>query len=234
VHEIEPDGPIDRTTSSLGLWPWVLLAQKNGISVEQFCERAAIEVSALRDPEVRFAQPVVNRVAEIAYAQFGPGAAMHAALLVEAGHFHLLELIARSAPTVKDGLEQGCRFFPLLHDGGHLRCEPFAGGFVALRWQGPRSYAVHHGYIELTFAVAVLGIYRETAQTAITPAEIGFSHAAPDDRALHARVLGVEPRFDADDDYVLFGRELCALRLTRENAAVHEAATRAGSESLDG
>jgi hypothetical protein len=233
VQVREPDGPIERTTSSLGLWPWVLLAQKNGVSVEQFCERAAVDVSALRDAEVRFAQPVVNRVAEIAYAQFGPGAAMHAALLVEAGHFNLLELIARTAPTVKDGLFQGCRFFPLLHDGGRLRCEPLAGGAVALRWQAPRSYAVHHGYVELTFAVAVLGIYRETAQTALAPDEIGFRHAAPDDRALHARVLGVEPRFDAGDDYAIFSRELCALRLTRENAAVHAAAARAGCESLD-
>ena len=229
----EADGPIDRTTTSLGLWPWALLARRNGMSVEEFCDEADIDVSALRDPGRRFAQPVANRVAELAYAQFGPGAAMHAGLCVEAGHFNLLELIARTAPMVKDGLEQGCRFFPLLHDGGHLHCEPLGGGAVALRWHPPQSYSVHHGYVELTFAVALLGIYRETAQRMVVPEEIGLRHAAPDDRALHARVLGIEPRWGAGDDYVIFGRAMCALRLTRENAAVHAAAARAGNDLLD-
>jgi hypothetical protein len=228
-----PDGPIERTTSSLGLWPWVQLAVSEGLSVAQFCELVELEESALRDPAVRFSQPVADRVGRIVYERFGPGAAMNAALLIEAGHFQLLELIARSAPTVRDGIERGCRFFPLLHHGGHLSSEPLAGDRVALRWEPPQSYGVHHGYIELTFAVALVGIRRETAQPGAAPDEIWFSHDGPDDAALHARVLGAQPRFGMPEDHVIFGAAMAALPLTRQNAEVHRAAAEAGEELLD-
>jgi hypothetical protein len=231
-----PDGRIERTTASFGLWPWVQLAVNKGESVERFCKLAGIAESALRDPGVRFSQPVTNRVAELAYRRYGSGAAMDAGLLVEAGQFHLLELIARSAPSVQKGIEYGCIFFPLLHDGGHLHYEPLADGRVALRWEPPQSYVVHYGYIELTFAIALLGIRRETAQPDANPDEVWFRHAGPEGpehRALHARVLGVQPRFGMPEDHVIFGAAMAALRLTRENAAVHRAASEAGAAALE-
>ena len=228
------DGPIERTTASFGLWPWALLAEREGTSIERFCELAGISQSALRDPGVRFSQPVCNDVAELAYELFGPGAAMQAALLNEAGHFQLLELIVRTAPNIEVGLERGCLFFPLLHDGGHLHCERLAHGRIALCWNPPQSYPVHHGYVELTFAVALVGIRRETGASAASAEEVWFTHPAPDDLELHRRVLGVEPRFGMSQDRAIFGAEVTALRLTRENAAVHSAATEAGTEFLGG
>jgi len=228
-----PDGPIERTTASFGLWPWIQLAVSEGERLEDFCALLDIEQSALRDLGVRFSQPVSNRAAQLAFTRFGPGAAMNAALLVEAGQFALLELIARSAPTVKRGLELGCHFFPLLHDGGHLYYEPLMGRRAALRWDPPQSYLVHHGYVELTFAVALLGIRRETARPDAVPDEVWFRHEAPDDRALHTRVLGVEPRFGMPEDHVIFGAAMAALHLTRDNAAVHRAAAEAGAAVLD-
>jgi hypothetical protein len=230
---VRPDGRIERTTASFGLWPWAQLAMSRGESVERFCKLAGIAESALRDPGVRFSQPVTNRVAHVAFTHFGPGAAMEAALLVEAGQFHLLELITRSLPNVRMGLEYGCIFFPLLHDGGHLSYEALPGGRAALRWNPPQSYVVHYGYVELTFAIALLGIRRETARPDATPDEIWFRHAAPDDRAVHARVLGLEPRFGMPEDHIVFGAAMASLRMTRENAAVHRAAAEAGAAVLD-
>ena len=228
-----PDGPVERTTSSLALWPWVKLGLHEGLSVERFCVLAGIEESALRDPATRFSQPTSDRVAQLAWERFGPGAAMQAALLIEPGQFQLVELIARSGSTVKDGVEDGCRYFPLLHDGGHLVYERLAGGRVALRWDPPQSYPVHHAFVELTFAVLVVGIRRETAQQAIAPDEVWFRHPAPDDRAVHTRVLGVEPRFGMPEDHVIFSAEVAALHLTRENAALHRAAIEASRPLLD-
>jgi hypothetical protein len=228
-----PDGRIERTTASFGLWPWIKLAVSNGESLEDFCDLADIEQSALRDMGVRFSQPVSNRVAQLAYERFGPGAAMQAGLRVEAGQFALLELITRSAPTVKHGLELGCHFFPLLHDGGRLRYEPLSGGRAALRWDPPQSYVVHQGYVELTFAVALLGIRRETTRPDAIPDEVWFRHEAPDDLVLHTRVLGIEPRFGKPEDHVIFGPDMAALRLRRDNAAVHRAAAEAAAAVLD-
>src|SRR4051812_16376321 len=73
-----PDGRIDRTTASFGLWPWVRLAVSKGHDVEHFCELAGIEQSAVRDLGVRHSQPVSNRVAQLAYTWFGSAAAMEA------------------------------------------------------------------------------------------------------------------------------------------------------------
>ena len=228
-----PDGRIDRTTASFGLWPWVRLAVSKGDSVEHFCELAGIEQSAVRELGVRFSQPVSNRVAELAYTLFGQTAAMEAGLLVEAGQFALLELIVRSTPSVRKGLEYGCLFFPLLHDGGHLCYEPLAGGRVALRWDPPQSYTVHHGYVELTFAVALLGIQRETARPDARPDEVWFRHEAPDDLSFHTDVLGVEPRFGMPEDHVIFGASMAALRPMRANAELCRAAADAGAALLD-
>jgi hypothetical protein len=228
-----PDGRIERTTASFGLWPWVRLAVSKGDSVEQFCQLAGIAQSAVRDLGVRFSQPVSNRVAQLAYTRFGRSAAMEAGLLVEAGQFALLELIVRSTPTVRHGLKYGCLFFPLLHDGGHLCYEPLSGGRAALRWDPPQSYVVHHGYVELTFAVTLLGIRRETARPDAMPDEVWFRHDAPDDLSTHTRVLGVEPRFGMPEDHVIFGASMAELRPTRANAALHRAAADAGAAALD-
>jgi hypothetical protein len=157
---------------------------------------------------------------------------MEAGLLVESGQFALLELIVRSTPTVRKGLEFGCLFFPLLHDGGHLCYEALAGGRAALRWDPPQSYPVHHGCVELTFEVALLGIRRETARPDATPDEVWFRHEAPDDLSLHTRVLGVEPRFGMPEDHVIFSAPVAAMRLTRANAATYRAAVEAGAAAL--
>jgi hypothetical protein len=230
---VRADGRIDRTTASFGLWPWVQLAVSKGDSVEHFCELAGIEQSAVRDLGVRFSQPVSNRVAQLAYTRFGAAAAMEAGLLVKAGQFALLELIVRSTPTVRKGLAYGCFFFPLLHDGGHLCCESLAESRAALRWDPPQSYVVHHGYVELTFAVTILGIRRETARPDAMPDEVWFRHDAPDDLSLHTRVLGIEPHFGMPEDHVIFGASMAALRPMRANAEVHRAAADAGTAALD-
>jgi AraC-type transcriptional regulator len=227
------DGRIDRTTASFGLWPWVRLAESKGDSIEQFCELAGIAESAVRELGVRFSQPVSNRVAQLAYTRFGPSAAMEAGLLVKAGQFALLELIVRSTPSVSKGLEYGCLFFPLLHDGGHLCYDPLADGGAALRWEPPQSYAVHHGYVELTFAVTLLGIRRETGCPDALPEEIWFRHDAPDDLSFHRRVLGVEPRFGMPEDHVIFGASMAALRPMRADDALHRAAADAGAAVLE-
>ena len=97
----KPDGRIERTTASFGLWPWMQLAVSKGEKIDEFCRLAGIAESAVRDLGVRFSQPASNRVAQLAFAHFGSGAAMEAGLLVEAGQFALLELIVRSLPNVR-------------------------------------------------------------------------------------------------------------------------------------
>jgi len=228
----EPESA-QNTTASFGLWPWVELARRSGMSVEEFCDLADVAPTAVRDAGMRFSQGVANRVAQLAYEHFGVEAAMAAALTVEAGQFSLLELIARTATTVADGLATGCRFFPLLHRGGQLIHEPAADGAHALRWQPPAEFEVHHGYVELTFAVALRGIRRETSHEALFPLEVWFTHEAPGQLELHEQVLGKAVRFAMPHDRMVLGADMAALPLTRGNAEIHKAAKKVASTLLE-
>jgi hypothetical protein len=228
----EPDSARN-TTASFGLWPWVELARRSGMSVEEFCDLADVAPTALRDAGMRFSQGVANRVAQLAYDHFGVEAAIAAALTVEAGQFSLLELIARTAATVADGLETGCRFFPLLHSGGTLLHETATDRSHALRWQPPEDFEVHHGYVELTFAVALIGIRRETSNEALFPLEVWFRHEASSQLELHEQVLGPAIRFAMPHDRMVLGADVAALPLTRGNAEIHAAAKKVARSLLD-
>jgi hypothetical protein len=212
------------TTSSFGIWPWVELARRNNMPIEQFCRLAGVKLAAVRDPGARFSQRASNRVADLAFEHFGADAAMAATLTVEAGHFNLVELVARSACTVGDGLATVCRFFPLLHSGARLTEEVAADGSHALRWWPIPTFEVHHGYVELAFGVALRGIRRETGDEAVTPREVWFRHAGPAGSKLHAQVLGGSVRFGMPHDCMVLDADAVALRLKRHNGEIHAAA----------
>jgi hypothetical protein len=221
------------TTASFALWPFAELARRNQLSIEDFCALAGVEPSSLRDPDMRFSRSVANRVAELAFTRFGQGAAMAAALTVEAGHFNLVEVIARSAPTVADGLEQGCRFFPLVHDGGRMTYEIAGSGTHALRWWPPADCEIHRGYVELAFAVALRGIRRETGQDSLAASAVWFAHPPPASCDLHVQVLGKSVQFAMPYDQLVLSNEVSALPLTRRNQEVHATAADIATDLLD-
>jgi hypothetical protein len=133
---------------------------------------------------------------------------------------------------VADGLDTGCRFFPLLHSGGQLTHEIAADGSHALRWWSPEEFEVHPAYVELAFAVALRGIRRETGQDAIAPREVWFTHAAPPQLGLYAEVLGRCVRFAMPYDCMVLGADVATLPLTRQNREIHAAAARLAKDLL--
>jgi hypothetical protein len=225
----EPRG--EPTTSSLALWLWVELARRHHMPIERFCQLAGVTVAELRDPEMRFSQGVANHVAELANQHFGRGAGLAAALTVEPGHFNLFELLARSAPTVGHAIADVCRFFSLVHNGGRLVHETASDGSHTIRWQPP-GYEVHAAYGELTFAVLLLTLRRETGDQSARPTEIWFRAPAPSDLTLHERVFGRVPSFDMPEERMTFDARVAALPLARKNPAVHAAAIRTALELI--
>jgi hypothetical protein len=222
----------ERATSSLALWLWVELARRHQMPIERFCQLAGVTAAELRDPETRFSQGVANHVAELAYQHFGRGAAMAAALTVEAGHFNLFELLARTAPTVGHAMADVCRFFSLVHHGGRLVHETSSDGSHTLRWEPP-GYEVHPAYGELTFAVLLLTLRRETGEQSAKPIEIRFRARVPSDLTLHERVFGRVPSFGMPDDRMTFDARVAALSLERKNPALHAVAIRTALELID-
>ena len=220
------------TTAGYGLWPWVDLIRRRGVDLEQLCRYADVSINALREPFARWSQTTCNRVAEFAYESVGPGAAMAAAETVEAGHFQLLELLVRTAATVGAGLRIGCNLFPLLHWGGRLTHEVLSNGSHAVTWDPPEDYLVHHGYIELTFGVTVLGIRRETGKAAASASEVAFRHALRGPVQPYESVLGCAPRFGAAQDRLVFDASVARLAMTRRNPEIHRSAHVLAAEQL--
>ena len=210
------------TTASCGLWPWAELARRQGLDFEGYCAQQAIDLTELRQPFARWSQRICNSVAQFACERLGNDAAMAAALTVEAGHFQLLELLIRTAPTVGDGLRLGCMFFPLLHDGGKLVHERLASGAHAVTWLPPGDYPVHHAFVELTFGVTVLGIRREARCRTAAAAEVTLQQPQPEKTAAYERVLGRLPEFAMTEARIVFDRRVAALSMARSNAEVHE------------
>jgi hypothetical protein len=223
----------ERTTASCGLWPWVELTRRHNVDIERLCAFAGMKLSRLRQPFARWSQASCNRAAQFVCDEFGADAAMAAALTVEAGHFQLLELLIRTAPTVGDGLRVGCLFFPLLHSGGRLLHERSASGVHAVTWHPPKTYPVHRAYVELTFGITSLGIRREANRPAASAAEVSFRHCAPANTALYRQVLGVLPRFEMDEDRIVFDRSVARLRMARGNADVHAQALAVAEELIE-
>lgn len=231
-HSFEPtDAANRRTTAGYGLWPWVALARRNDVDAERLCDSAGIELRQLRQIFVRWPQTVCNRIAQFSCDEFGPDAAMAAALTVEAGQFQLLELLVRTAATVGDGLRIGCRLFPLLHNGGRVVHGRLSGGEHTVTWVPPKDYPVHFAYIELTFGVTVLGIRRE-ARHDVTATAVRFRRAAPPRLRLYEQVLGCVPQFGAELDQIVFDAEVASLRMTRRNRDVHAKARAIAQELI--
>jgi Arabinose-binding domain of AraC transcription regulator, N-term len=224
-------GERHETVASFALWPWVVLSGKRDLSIERLAQLADVSVAELRDPGARFSQVIANRVAELAFQSAGSGAAMEAALTVEPGHFALIELLARTAPNVSEAMKLVCRFFPLIQDDVTLEYE--ARPDKALRMKlVPPEYAVHHGYIELTFAVLLLAIRRETERPEAQPLEVWFAHRAPVDRRSFETVFGPNVRFDMPEHHMSLHRKVAMLPLARKNSDVNQAAIRAASDLL--
>jgi hypothetical protein len=232
LEVVRPGDGRRETVTSMALWPWVSLGAKHDLPIERLAQLAQLTVAELRDPGGRFPQMIANRVAELAYQRAGCGAAMEAAKMVEPGHFTLLELLARTSPTVGRGLAMTCQYFTLVHDDVRLRHQVRHDGTHCCQFVVPSDYVVHHGYVELIFAVIVLGMRRESERTNAAPLEVWFEHAAPEDRSSFDALFQTDVRFDMPENHVLLDAQTAALPMVRKNSDLHAAAVRAAADLL--
>jgi hypothetical protein len=222
-----------RVVTGVGLWPWLKLAGRNGVPLERLAGQLGVSVAELRDPDGRFEHDVPYQLAELVCQHVGPHAGLAAALDIEAGQFALLELLARTAPSVGDAIAQGCRFFSLIFTPGGLDYEVLGDGAYVMRFTPPMDEAIHFGYIELLFGVWLVCIRREAGRPALLPREVWFCHRAPAMRELHDRVFG-RVKFDMSEDRMVFDRSVVELALSRPNSEVHAAAVHSATALVDG
>ena len=218
------------TTSTLAAWPWVLLAQQQGMTMSEICEATVLTEGELRDPGRYLTQLQANRLAELGFRMLGPVAALRAAQSIDRGHFALAELVMRSAPTVRDGADRACEVFPLIHrytSLTHLTCSDRS--FLHLNIAS--GLDVHLGYVELTFAVTLQGVQRETGRDDVRFASTWFTHSGPSDTSEHERFFG-PVRFGMPETRFEMSNALLELPLLRASESAHCRAREVANEAL--
>lgn len=221
--------------ASVALWPWVVLAARHELPIEQLADLIGVSVADLRDPGARFSQATANHVAELVLQRVGPSAPLEAALTMEAGQFALIELLARTSPTAGEGLALGCQYFSLIHSGVQLTHEIRSDGSHRMLLVLSDSEPINSAMVEYTFAVWLVGLRRETQHAAIEPTEVWFQHRAPDNLgAAFESVFGPNLRFSMPCHHVVISPQTAALPLMRHNSGVNAEAQRAASDLTRG
>src|SRR5262245_31322984 len=113
TSDLVPSAGEGLTTSTLSGGAWIGIVDQHGIAIAVFYDADGKSEGELRDPGGYLSQRAANRVAELTFTRVGRDAALLAAQLLDRGYFALPELVVRSAPTVREGVDRACEVFPL-------------------------------------------------------------------------------------------------------------------------
>src|SRR5574342_7936 len=169
-----------------------------GVHPAALLEAAGVAASLLDDPEGRLSAAASDALWEAAYAAAGdPALALHAAEQTPYGAFRVLDYLAASGATLGDGLTRVAAYFPLVDPRGALAVEDGERDDVAVSFRSTDGVPLPPPAQEYTLAILVTRI-RHVLSAGWRPTEVRLSFPRPGDTREHARVFGVEPRFDAD------------------------------------
>ena len=123
--------------------------------------------------------------------------------------FSLLEQIALSSATLRDGTERQKRYLRLLRDGFTISIDEWQGGRCLVRWDFANPEEEPRQLVEWHLAIAVHQSRRTLTDKRVGPSEIWFTHPAPKDTAPYVALFGNVPRFNAEcNAFVVNGSSL--------------------------
>ena len=180
--------------------------------------------NALRDADVRVphavAQPFIERLVEETGC---PELGLLAAKEVEGGHFDLLEVAARSTPTLGVAVDLLLRFFWLVDDGVSLRLRP-GSQLAEMQMRISPSLQLHPAYVEFIPAMLLLAGRRETLDDSMSAESIWFEHAVSGPIDPYRELFKGPVLFGASRNLARFPIEHLYQRMQRANPDVCRAA----------
>jgi hypothetical protein len=212
------------SVSSRVLWPFVAAFRRVGGDVAEVLQRIGLNEGQLRDPDVRIAYATAAELMETLVHHSGRGdLGLLAAGEVERGHFDLLELAVRSAPTLGEAIEHLVRFFVLLDDGAELALTR-GPERSEMRLVGTSGSLVHPAYVEFLPAMLLLAARRETEVATLGAERICFRHSAAAPLQPYEALFRAPVRFEANEDVAVFPTEILALPFLRANPPLQDQA----------
>jgi AraC-like DNA-binding protein len=156
----------------------------------------------LSDPDLRVRESSVESAWRLAASITGDAAiGVHLAESLPRGALDLVEYAFRSSATLSAGLERLARYGRVLSDRVAARMELQGEGLLLLvRDMG--STALHPGRAEFALAAA-LKFAREGTGVNITPLQVCFAHARPEEESEHRRFFRTPVRFGAGSNSMI-------------------------------
>ncbi len=172
----------------------------------------------LTDPDLRVPEASVETAWRLATTFTGDAAiGVHVAESLPRGALDLVEYAFRSSASLAAGLERLARYGRVLSDRVAARMETHGEGLLLLI-RDTGSTALHPGRAEFALAAA-LKFARESSGEDITPLQVSFAHAAPEDQSEHRRFFRSPVRFGAGSNSMI----LSAVDAARPMQAADEA-----------
>jgi len=172
----------------------------------------------LADPDLRLPEASVEAAWRLGTTMTGDNAiGVHVAGSLRRGALDLVEYAFRSSASLAAGLERLARYGRVLSDRVAARMETQGEGLLLLVRDTGRT-ALHPGRAEFALAVA-LKFARESTGADITPLQVSFAHAAPEDASEHRRFFRGLVRFGAGANSMI----LSAVDAARPMLAADEA-----------
>ncbi|MDD9947806.1 MAG: AraC family transcriptional regulator [Myxococcales bacterium] len=206
------------------LWPWILAFRDLGLDPKQELARVGLTEGQLRDPGERIPYDKTQAlIAGLVACSGRRDLGLLSARVVEAGHFELLELAARSARTLGAAIEHIVRFFSLVDSGGELSLEP---GDLRSRmsYQAISGHPAHPAYIEYVPALLLLAARRETGRADLCPLRVSFRHAGPEGMPAYGELFGCQVRFNAPATVAVVDSDVLFWPMIRANSRTHRSA----------
>jgi AraC-like DNA-binding protein len=136
----------------------------------------------LTDPDLRVPEASVETAWRLATTFTGDAAiGVHVAESLPRGALDLVEYAFRSSASLAAGLERLARYGRVISDRVAARMETHGEGLLLLI-RDTGSTALHPGRAEFALAAA-LKFARESSGEDITPLQVSFAHAAPEDQS---------------------------------------------------
>jgi len=156
----------------------------------------------LTDPDLRVPEASAETAWRLATTMTGDAAiGVHVAESLPRGALDLVEYALRSSASLVAGLERLVRYGRVVSDRVAARMEAHGDGLLLLV-RDTGSTSLHPGRAEFALA-AVLKLARESTGKDITPLQVCFAHAAPDDESEHRRFFRGSVRFDAGSNSMI-------------------------------
>ncbi len=223
-----PDMGAECTGTTRIVWPFLKLVTRNDLLWAQL----GLTEDGVADPEGRIAHHVLDLLLRAAIQSTGrPDLGLLAAQQLQPGDFDLLELVARSQPTLGEGIRCIPGLLPLLHDGWRLSVNEREGTTETRFDLGPGLPAHPAGY-DFFMAAVMISIRRATGKQDLQATEVLLPYPEPRNRETYASIFDATLRFDQPYASLRFSSDTMCLRMVNASPSVCAALERVATELL--